>query len=200
MVRALATLALLLAGGAASPELPAGERERLDRGEILFSQLDGRQASGIAVRAQAVVEASPDAVWRVLRECGEYDEFLPSTRFSELRHREANVAICYTVIDMPFPLDDLVSETRVVERSLPDGGFERRWSLLRGSYSRNDGAWSVQPWQGAPDRALVDYHVDFELDTLVPQFLLRSAQRRTLPAVFEALRQRVRERAASQRP
>ena len=92
---------------------------------------------------------------------------------------------------MPFPFADLVSEARSVERTLEGGGFERRWSLVRGDYERSEGTWRVLPWGEESARTLLIYQQDAKPKMTVPEMLLETAQKRTLPKTFHAIRLRV---------
>ena len=72
------------------------------------------------------------------------------------------------------------------------GGFERRWSLIEGTYEHNEGSWRLLPWGETGGATLAIYEVDLDPDTMVPDFLLRRTQKSTVPEVFEAVRERVR--------
>lgn len=179
-------------------ELCDGQRETLRTGEIVYLSLEPRGGSGVAMRACGLIDAPPGQVWPVLRDCGDYQEFLPGVERSELVSREEGVAVCDTFIDLPFPLSGLHSVTRVRERELGEGGgFERQWTLLRGSYQRNEGSWRLLPWSADGSRTLAVYELDMDPETIVPDFLLRRAQASTVPRVFEAIRKRVRETDSS---
>jgi hypothetical protein len=114
------------------------------------------------------------------------------TTTSDTQGSPGDVAFCDTVVDLPFPFGEWRSHTRVLERTRPDGGFERHWARLRGTYRRNDGSWTLRPWQGDASRTLVVYRVDMEPDSIIPEFLLRRLQAETVRRVFAAVRERVR--------
>ncbi len=190
VLAALLSLAAPAARGEAEASLAEAERRRLEAGEVLFELLEPAGGAGVAVRAKGLVEATPQQVWPALRDCERYQEFLPGVSSSELRSRRDDVAVCYTEIDLPWPIPDLVSEMRVRERRLESGGFRRDWTLIEGSYDRNQGSWQLLPWSGGA-RTLAIYEVDLQPRTVIPDFLLRRAQRRTVPEVFGALRERV---------
>lgn len=189
-----------VAGSPASSPVPSrtrpvcdGARERLRAGEIIVAEQPSADGRGIAMHACGAIDAPPRVVWAVLRDCDQFDEFMPRVARSELTRREGNVVWCDETIDMPFPLGDMQSLTRVVESPLSDGGFERRWQLVRGSYRRLDGAWTVRPFDPPASRSLVLYELDMEADTLIPNFLIRYAQSVAAPDVFNAVRERVRQ-------
>jgi ribosome-associated toxin RatA of RatAB toxin-antitoxin module len=198
LATALVALALLAwpppAGGLGGP-LPASadpcaaSRAALDRGGVVYVEGQPTDGSGVALTACGVVDASPVEVWPVIRDCEEYQHFLPGVTHSALEYRGADVALCESLIDLPFPLGELRAVERVVETPLDGGGFERRWTLERGNYRRLNGSWTLLPWEG---RTLAIYRLDMDPNTVVPDFLLRRAQSATAPKVFAAIRDRVR--------
>ncbi len=172
-----------------------GRETTLREGGVVYLQRKPSDGRGVALRACGVIDAPPEQVWPVLRDCGDYQEFLPGVERSELASREGDVAVCDTFIDLPFPLSGLHSVTRVRERAL-EAGFERRWTLIRGSYRRNDGSWRLLRRGFDPVQTLAIYELDMDPETVVPDFLLRRAQAATVPRVFDAIRERVASRPA----
>lgn len=168
----------------------AAENEDLRDGNVVVRQRSP-SGGGVALVACGVVEASPGVVWPVLRDCELYEQFLPGVQRSVLLGRRDGVARCDVSIDLPFPLDDLRSVTRVEERERPDGGFARKWSLVGGNYRRNEGSWTLSSWGPEGRQTLAVYELDIELDSIIPDFLLWRAQSATAPRVFDAIRQRV---------
>jgi len=173
-----------------SPEALAG-------GRVAVTELPPTDGQGVALRACGVVDASPAAVWAVLRDCGKFEQFLPRVSRSRLESRDDEVVVCDETIDLPFPLRNLHSISRVVESRLSNGGFERRWSLVRGTYRRLTGAWIVLPTEDSSGRSLLIYEVDMDPETVIPSFLIRHAQTAAAPEVFRAVRERVRQCGAS---
>jgi len=146
---------------------------------------------GVALQACGRIEAPPAAVWPVVSRCQHFKDFMPSMKHSELLRREPGISVCATHIAAPFPLSDLHSVTHNDESTRADGGFERRWRLLRGSYHRSDGSWTVLPWPNEPTATLLVYDVDVEMGSMVPDFIVRRVQQSTAPQIFEAVRQRI---------
>lgn len=174
-------------------------RAELGAGAVAYIEQAPAGGEGVALTACGLVDAPPAEVWPVLRDCEEYEHFLPGVERSALESREGNVALCAALIDLPFPLGELRSVERAAETKLPGGGFERRWSLERGNYRRLEGSWTIVPWDGDADRSLAVYQLDMDPETVVPDFLLRRAQSATAPDLFEAIRKRVR-RCAEKKP
>lgn len=186
-----------LASAEEAIERCGGQREMLDKGQVVVVDQQPAGGDGVAVRACGIIDASPAAVWPVLRDCEEYEYFLPGVGRSVLESRTGNVALCDESIDLPFPLGDLHSVSRVVETARADGGFERRWSLVRGTYQRLEGAWTVLPWDASRARTLAIYDLDMNPETIIPTFMLRRVQSSTAPNVFTAIRARVRRCAGT---
>lgn len=178
----------------ATCDIPA---EQLRSGDIAVREQPSVSARGIALHVCGEVDAPPATVWSILRDCDRFDEFMPGVAQSRLAKRENNVVWCDEVIDMPFPLADMDSLTQVIESSFPDGGFERRWSLVRGSYQRLEGAWTIRPADATTARSVVIYELDMEPDTLIPDFLIRYAQSIVAPKIFNSVRARVRQCAGN---
>ena len=188
-----AALAKMATGDAMGLGLCGGRPEPLQDGRVVLIDQDPSGGEGVALRACGLVDAPPGAVWPVLRNCGAYERFLPGVSRSELDRHGDSVALCDETVDLPFPLRALHSVTRVVESARPDGGFERRWTLVRGSYRRLNGSWTLVPWDENPQRTLVIYELDMDPQTVIPDFFLRRAQSTAAPEVFAAIRQRVEQ-------
>lgn len=166
--------------------------KRLRDGEVVYIEQRPTGGEGVALTACGVVDAPPAEVWPVLRDCEDYEYFLPGVERSTLQSRTDNVALCEALIDLPFPLGELRSVERVTETPLAGGGFERRWSLERGNYQRLEGSWTLRPWGSNAESTLAVYQLDMDPETVIPDFLLRRAQSSTSRDLFAAIRERVR--------
>jgi hypothetical protein len=186
MIAALPILALL----AAPPGIPEAEKPRLDAGEIIVHPQTPADDTGFAVKAYAVVSAPLAKVWPHLRDCGRYSEFMPRTKDSAVREGTPDKGVCYIEIGMPFPFSNLWAENLTETTPMGNGGFERRWRLKQGTYSKNQGLWGVAPW-GDGTRSLIYYQLEAAPDTVIPDGILRKAQTGVLPDAFEAVRKRV---------
>ncbi len=181
---------LCAAAAGATPPLGLGEVERLERGDmVLLPHSSG--GSDLAMRCAALIDAEPSQVWSAVRNCEHYDEFMPRMKRSVQESREGNTTLCRFEVSLPFPLRNLHSEVRSVEQDLPDGGFQRSWSLVRGDYERNHGSWTLLPWGADGAHTLAIYEIDLKPNLLVPDFLVQRLQTRTLSDMFDALRRRV---------
>jgi ribosome-associated toxin RatA of RatAB toxin-antitoxin module len=174
-----------------APTTPTEDQAQLDKGEVLVRSLTPTGDEGVAAEARAVVGAPPDKVFAVVDDCANFKAFMPRVKNSALRRTEGDAKICYTEIGMPFPISNLNSEVRSVSSKLPNGGFQRTWTLVKGTYKRNNGTWKVEPWGADGAKSLVTYTLDVNPDVMIPDAIIRKAQTGSLPDVFEALRKRV---------
>lgn len=190
-----ASLPLLLISGMALAQpltLPAftdAEAKKLEAGETVVHEVKPTDNKGIGVESFGLIDAPSTEVWPVLRDCAHFASFMPRTKTSSIKEEEG-VSLCHVELRLPFPLMNLWSDTKSVQREEPAGHFHRAWTLVRGTYRRNSGSWSVLPW-GDGTRTLVIYAIDSDPIILIPDGILRSAQTGSLPEVFAAIRKRV---------
>jgi hypothetical protein len=202
-------LALVLAAGSpragppeerlaplAPPDLAEVDHARLEAGEVLVRELAPSDPDGIGVLVIGVVETPPDRLWDLMADCEQQDEFMPRITHAAVRDRDDDAHTCDLVVDVPFPLEDLVTATRHRVRRLPDGGYQRWWQLEPGdwSYHRNSGSWTVHPRADGRTSLLVN-RMDLLPKTIVPHWVLRDAHARQAPETYEAIRVRVRDSA-----
>lgn len=194
---ALATTAW--AGGVAAPKLSDAEKKQVEASGILVRERTPTDNRGVSAEAIGVVDAPPDEVWPVVRDCEHFSKFLPSTKASS-KKVEQGAWVCFDEISLPFPLTNLWADTRSISDETPGGPYHRTWTLVRGTYRRNQGSWSVLPWGSEGKQSLVVYLIDSDPSMAVPDFLLKSAQTGSMPEVIAAVRKRVlalRSRAAT---
>lgn len=191
-VRSQANGAEPLDFAAAGVEQCSEKASELANGEVVYIEREPYAGNGIALTACGVIDAAPAKVWPALRDCGEYEEFLPGVEESALLGREDNVASCEALIDLPFPLGELRSIERATETELLGGGFKRRWTLERGDYRHLEGSWTLLPAGDQGESTLAIYQLDMDPQTIVPDFVLRRTQSSTARGVFAAIRERVR--------
>jgi hypothetical protein len=193
MDRVLYAILLLFAGSAyASPKLSADQIATIESGEVVVVPKSPTGGEGVAAMSYGLVEAPIARVWPVVRDCQHFHKFMPRTAKSELRERNGDVMKCYFKLDMPFPFSDMWSLVTSKITRTPDGAFHRRWSLIEGTYSRNEGQWSAYPWGTDGKKTLLVYTIDVDPQVSMPDFIIRKAQTGTLPDVYDAIRKRVR--------
>ena len=179
-----------------APTLSSDERARLAHGEVVVREMQASDSDGIGMLVMAVVDAPPERVWQVMADCDAYEEFVPRVSHARVRDRDGAFHTCELVVDLPMPLGDQITETRQQTRRLPDGAYQRLWTLLPGdwSYHRNDGSWTAHP-HGEGAQSLLVNRMDARPKSSVPLWILRAAQVRQAPETFLAIRKRVVETA-----
>ncbi|MDP1825022.1 MAG: SRPBCC family protein [Archangium sp.] len=171
------------------PTFTEAEAKKLDAGETVIHEVKPTGNKGIGVESFGVIDAPSTEVWPVLRDCEHFASFMPRMKSSSLKQEEG-ATLCHVELNLPFPLMNLWSDTKSVQREDPAGHYHRAWTLVRGSYRRNSGSWSVLPW-GDGKKTLVIYAIDSDPIILIPDGILRSAQTGSLPEVFQSIRKRV---------
>ena len=183
-------VSLLLTGGsatAASPGLSPAQRERLEHREILL--LEDLPPGGAVPASQggtavALVDARPDAVWRVLvdypRHAGLYPRVVTTT---VLEARKDHALVRYVIGVGPFSFGFHVDNfaDRVHGRLAWRLARDRRNDLFRDSW----GYWQIDP---ADSGVLLTYAM--AAHTVLPAFLTRGAERDGLVQTVRAVRER----------
>ncbi len=168
------------------PALSADEVKQLEAGRVVSHALRPTDDHGVALEAFGLVEAPSSEVFPVVRDCQDFSKFMPRTVASSLIAEH----VCHVELAMPFPVGKLWSESKSVVSESPTGSFRRAWTLVRGSYRRNTGSFTVVPF-GDGTRSLVVWIIDSDPGLFLPDALLRSAQLSSLPDLFAAIRKRV---------
>ena len=178
----LLLLTLLAADDAADTE------KRLAAGEVIITT-DKIEGSDMArVTAVAVIDAPPEKVWAIVEDCANYSKNMVRIGESKLISREGNTFVCEVTADLPWPVPDLTSQTRAVHDIEPGVRWQRKWTLLKGDYTRNDGSWTLTHYKGDPNRTLGQYQLHIEPKIHVPDSLIARGQKKSLPDLFEKLR------------
>jgi hypothetical protein len=191
LVGVFSTVATVRAGEPTADE-KSDSRARLDAGEIIIktSKVDG---SGVPrVKAMGVVDAAPAAIWAVVERCADYKKTMIRTADSEELSRKGNVVRCRVTIELPFPLKNLTATTDAIHTVVAGKKWQRRWSLVEGDYKRNSGSWTLIPFDESGKRTLVIYEVHAEPNIALPDSIQRAAQKKSLPDLFEHLRETIK--------
>ena len=175
----------------ARPNLPAGERARLDSGEIvLLDRLPPGGGGGLGEggTALSVVHATAGAVWRVLLDYPGHAGLYPSVVRADVLESDASRALVRYVIKVGpfsfgFHVDNYAdrANNRIdwrLAQGRPNGLFRDTW-----------GYWEVQPDAGG---VLLTYAMGAR--TVLPRFLTRGAERDGLVETIKAVRARAERR------
>ncbi len=182
VLSAAAALALAALPGSASGD---GDLPAPGQVEVKSYAVPGSDAPRIVVRA--VMDLPAKKIWAIVSDCAHYKDHLPRVAASELLKKEGNVHTCKVTIAMPFPLANLTGVTAAVHDE-SEAGMSRRWKLLSGDYKVNEGSWEVKPLGAAGTQTLVTYTIHAEPNTAVPAFIRESAQKKSLPEMFERVK------------
>jgi ribosome-associated toxin RatA of RatAB toxin-antitoxin module len=174
-----------------TPQLDAATRRRLDRGEVLVNAEPVAGSAYPRIAIDAVVEAPPERVWAIIDDTGNYKHTLAGVKDSRELSRDGDRVRVRVTVGMPFPLRDLTSVTDGVHSVEPGQRYERRWTLVEGSYRKNDGSWTLTPFDGDPGRTLVRYRLHVEPRVRIPARVLKLGQQKAAPSLIHKLRQRV---------
>ena len=172
------------------PKLTDDEKKKLDGNGVVIHELKPTDSRGVSAESIGVIDAPSTEVWPIVRDCQHFAAFMPSTKTSSQKE-EGGDHICFDELRLPFPLANLWADTKSVMREEPAGHFHRAWSLVRGTYKRNRGSWTVLPWGADGKKSLVIYLIDSDPSVLIPDVILRAAQTGSLPEVFASIRKRV---------
>lgn len=173
-----------------APTLTDKEKGTLDSGGTVIHDVTPTDNAGIGAVSMGVIDAPTSEVWPVIRDCQHFATFMPRTKSSAMLDEDGR-KLCHVELDMPFPLTNLWSDTSSVQREEPAGHYHRAWTLVRGTYKRNSGSWTLVPWGEDKKKTLVVYAIDSDPKMAIPDPILRSAQTGSLPQVFAAIRKRV---------
>jgi len=168
------------------------DAKRLESGEVLTQFWKERDGAG-AGWAVGVIDAPPEKVFRVIADVERYKEFMTRMVESRVLEGRASSGSSYRFqyrIDMPWPIADYFCVTRNVhELDAKRRVYVRRWTLLSGTFHRNQGSWTVRPFRGG--RSLLSYSVILLPTTKAPGVLVRYGTKVALPRSVRQFKDRV---------
>jgi ribosome-associated toxin RatA of RatAB toxin-antitoxin module len=165
--------------------------ERIATGEVVVQT---RKVAGVDLPeaiVTAVVDSPPAKVWAVVSDCARYKKTMPRIAESRLVSQNGNKVVCEVTVAMPFPLSNLTSLNEATHTVGPPT-WERKWHLIKGDYARNDGSWTLTPYNAEGTRTKVVYRVLADPNTSVPNAIIRKAQQSALPDMIQHVRRHSR--------
>lgn len=192
-MRFIGTLIFLLVPQLA---IAAGWQAVLDRDGV---HVEVREVPGSRVqeiRGQAVVGASPEVLFAILRDARAYADIVPHNESVTLLRTTGDEAVYHMVIHPPWlsRRDYCVRSTPI---TLGNGTYLARWSLATDScpapgrsvvrIQRNEGFWMLSPTQ-AGKATQVTYQGITDPGGQVPAWIVNRASPRELPTIFRGLR------------
>ncbi len=139
---------------------------------------------------KAMINAPPEKVWPLIDRCQDYEKTMLRTSSAKLLKKSGSTKVCEIEVDMPFPLDNLKSVTKATHKAGPKE-WSRKWTLVRGDYSVNTGAWILTPFNEAGTQTMVHYEILAEPHTSIPDWVKEKAQESALPKLIKHLRSQV---------
>jgi hypothetical protein len=178
---------------------PTGHEDAIVGGEVLLKLTDFPGSAAKEGCVLGYIPAPPEAVMAVLRRAGEYDQYMPRVRKSQVEPGEGGAILNAQELDLPWPIGDRYFTVRLVEEKSKDGGYSFKFDYVKGSGNVEDtrGHWSIEPWNGG---SRVSYVLWTDPGGAIPMWAVNRASRRTLPQVVVALRDRVRGVSSGKRP
>lgn len=167
----------------------ASERsEKLAAGEIFVEGVPVTGSDEPEVILTGVIDAPPEVVWELLEDCNHYKDTMPRIVQSRELVRTATTRTCRTVLDAPWPLDDLeaVAESDI---DVKPGRWVRRWHLARGDFVKYSGSWTLVPFGTDGKRTLAVQRSHTIMKTEVPGFIRDIAVQSGMPDVIRSLRE-----------
>ncbi|HEX3530358.1 MAG TPA: SRPBCC family protein [Thermoanaerobaculia bacterium] len=149
----------------------------------------GRPQEGIA---RGVIAAPPERVFRAVVDVEHWHEFMPFLTASDARPEKDGSLLSAQRLDLPFPLGQRHYRIRFrsrVERGGRETVWRTEWSYVPGSGNLTDlrGSWTLT---AAPGGTLAVCRL--WTDTGVSPSLMDRATEKSLPWIFDGLRQHVR--------
>lgn len=143
--------------------------------------------------AEAVLEAPAAVLWDIVSDCNNFKATMPNILNSQEISRTATGAVCQVTADLPFPLPDLTSKTTAVHTIEPNKSYLRRWSLIDGDYTLNEGSWKLEAVDATHTK--VTYRLRVRPKMPVPDSMLATFQSSTMPKLMRNLQKVAASRA-----
>jgi uncharacterized protein YndB with AHSA1/START domain len=144
---------------------------------------------------RGVIAAPPERVYRALTDYQYFDEFMPFVESADAAPQPDGSVVSFQRLDLPAPIGDRFYKIRAraaVEGSGRGRAWRTRWSYVPGSGNVADhhGSWSLV--EISPGRTLATCRLYTDPGGAVPGWAMDRATRRSLPWIFDGLRQQVR--------
>jgi ribosome-associated toxin RatA of RatAB toxin-antitoxin module len=153
------------------------------------------------VLAKATIDHPPERLFAVISDYERYPEFMPYVKRSEVVRKQNDVRWVFQHLVFPFPVSDRQYTIKIsdVESRPKDGFYCVEWSLDKDAPAKrdvsgitpafNDGFWILR--QLDQGKTEVSYFLHTDPSGWLPAWIINMANREALPAVMQALRQRV---------
>jgi uncharacterized protein YndB with AHSA1/START domain len=163
---------------------------RLAAGEVVVqaaTQIDPAAPRG-GVRAAVRVQASAEAVWRVLTDCTQAPLFVPGLQ--HCRRIDGAPDGRWEDIELQVRYSWLLPELRYVSRAQYERPHRIDFHRISGDLKQEEGTWFLTQTEDG-SATVVEYEMYLDLGFWIPQFLVARSLRKDVPAVLSGLRNRV---------
>jgi hypothetical protein len=186
------------------PSLSNAQVTALNEGEVLvevFRRGDEDNPEPPEGDAIGIINATPEAVFDVVRDFEHYPEFMEDIIEAEVLNEESTgpdsgTVTCRGLTDTPWPMEDRGwTIIAVGGRQMVDGvevGLST-WTYVPGSGNIEDttGYWLAMPWGENGEQTLLRYHLQVDLGTWLPDFILEWSTESFLPSKIVNIRERL---------
>jgi hypothetical protein len=159
------------------------------------------------VKAQGMIDAPPQAVWKAIRDYEAYTKTMPYTEVSKILDREEGEKVLYVYNVIKAPLVDRRDYAiKVVDESdWRDGqGYlkvswtaanDRAPKLAEGTVrvEVNDGYWKLEPREGGA-KTFATYYLYTNPGGALPKWVVNRANGSAVPDVFQCVRKESKKR------
>ena len=175
--------------GAGSPS--SSLQERLAKGEVVVIH---KAVAGFQIprtRLLGVIEASPEAVWKLLTTCEAHMRAWPNMKEAVTVRAPDGRKLCRTTIGLPLGLGSMT--VTVEPRATADRAkqkFVYAYEQVEGDYRTYGGAWTLVPFDGTGTRTLAvnELHAVPKMPIPLPTAAIRAQQTERLTEAFQQLR------------
>ncbi len=182
---------LLLALTATVAFADIDRNDRLRRGDILLEAVPVPGSDEPEVVLAGVIDAPPEVVWAILEDCDNYKRTMPRIVESQELSRTETHRVCRTLLDSPWPMEDLEAVAEAEIEVVP-GRWTRRWWLVRGSFTKYSGSWTLTPFGADGKRTLAVQRSHTVMTAQVPGWIRDIAVQNGMPDVIRSLRTHAR--------
>ncbi len=160
------------------------DQERLQTGEILIDFGEAPRFQGF-IRAAVLVEARPERIWEILRDCARAPEYVPHVITCELLESQDGGLIQHYRQEVKYawflPRFEHVFSLRYQPHTRIE--VER----VSGPIEHMSGVWRLLPYG---QDTLLTYDLELRPGLPVPRFVVGASLRRDLPIILTEVRER----------
>tara|TARA_B100001094_G_scaffold307695_1_gene339623 strand:- start:90 stop:860 length:771 start_codon:yes stop_codon:yes gene_type:complete len=166
--------------------LPAKQKARLERGEIMVWSQNIKGFEIPRVYAKAILPGTAAKNWKLISDCRILKKIVPAVERVEVRKERSKGQTCWLLVDAPWPFSDLTSVLQYTRQAKADG-YAMSFFMIKGDYDRNRGHWSLKPYGDKGDRTLLKYWIHSVPHTTAPNSFIKWGTKSNLKTMFKRL-------------